>query len=94
VSGLRPANGGRISLTLRDVGTEVVYDVTLYLPDGEVLGVAEVSLASGQSEVRWDGEAPAWLARYVGPLLRQLWTKRREGGPRWPRRVTRWRAEP
>lgn len=92
---LHPESGGRVLLELEGADeAQVRYRVTLFTTDARYEGHARVELAGGESVVEGLGEAPAWLVAQVRPFLRQLWTARRGGeGPRWPRRVLRWRQE-
>ncbi len=92
---LHPESGGRVLLELETVDEAFVrYRVTLFTPSGHFDGRARVELSGGQSLVEGLDRAPGWLVGQVRPFLRQLWTARRDGeGPRWPRRVLRWRQE-
>ena len=94
-SSLHPEHGGRVLLELDEVGDAAVrYRVTLYTPDARFEGWAALETASGETTHGGLNDAPAWLVAQLRPFLRQLWTGRRGGsGPRWPRRVLRWRQE-
>ncbi len=92
---LHPQAGGRVLLELEEAGEAAVrYRVTLFTPDARFEGRAILDPQAGQSVCEGLEGAPAWLVAQVRPFLRQLWTARRGGaGPRWPRRVLRWRQE-
>ncbi|MEM9071634.1 MAG: hypothetical protein AAGE52_24210 [Myxococcota bacterium] len=90
---LHPDNGGRVLFELADDGDPVRYRVTLFTPADRFEGTAAIGRATGDVETAGFDEAPAWLTAQVRPFLRQLWSARRDGGPRWPRRVMRWRQE-
>jgi hypothetical protein len=52
--------------------------------------------SDGQVSMNPMGEqqaAPEWVLKLVKGLLRALWRRHQEDG-RYPRRITRWRAEP
>lgn len=88
---LRPESGARVLLRRRSQDdTQVVYAVTLHLPDGAIEGEAQLDRASGRGELTIEG-GPDWLRTFVLALLRQLWTSRREPTATYPHRVLRWR---
>jgi hypothetical protein len=93
---MQPESGGRLEARLGSSDTSGArYAVELSTPAGTWASDVTVSLASG--EVSWQGwsgpgEPPEWLCRYLRSALRSAWRSRAEDG--WPRRMTRWRAEP
>lgn len=81
-----------------DAGT-VRYRVTLYVPEQDWRGRAEIAAGSGEvSFAPWEGEGdpPDWLVKAAYAFLRSLWNARRNDptAPPWPRRLLRWRAAP
>lgn len=73
------------------------FELSLYLPDAEFHSEARVEREGGAvTFAPWPGEPPpAWLSDAAHAALRALWRAHAsEPAERWPRRVTRWRAEP
>jgi len=93
---VRPEHGGRLELRLAEAApTTARYTVTLYLPRGDAGTTAVLNAESGAVELEpWRGPPPPeWLESFTRSLLRTvLRSKGTEG--EWPRRLTRWRAEP
>lgn len=90
---MKPAHGARIVLRLTSSGPPVEYALELHAPARTHHGTARVSV-DGKVDFAMlsDGDAPAWLLRDAHALLRALFRARSVAG--WPRRLTRWRAEP
>jgi hypothetical protein len=92
---MHPAHGGRIVLRLASAEQALVYHVELYMNATDWRGTAHVELASGQVSfsglAEGAGAPPEWLVQAARALLRATW---RAGDGAWPRRITRWRAEP
>ena len=91
-----PSHGGRIVLRFVSADKSLVYSVELYAPGASWRTRATVDLLQGGGEVTFDavqeGAAPpAWLLQAARSLLRAVWRSKPQT---WPRRVTRWRAEP
>jgi hypothetical protein len=91
---VNPEHGGRIELKLSEVGKGAVeYSIVLSTQGINWRGSACVD-AHGAVELSSPEPAPpAWLADFARALLRTLYRTHHEDGA-WPRRLTRWRAEP
>ena len=90
-----PKHGGRVVLDLLTEDDSVRYRATLATPDQMFEGVASVRLSDGEVGLAWDGAPPpGWLEKNARAFLRGEWNARKAGGPPWPRRISRWRAEP
>jgi hypothetical protein len=91
-------HGGRIELKLLRVGPElVVYALDLVTPARAWQATATLRLADGRVEIgahEGQADSPPWLCDAARALLRSLWRARTDGSADWPKRVTRWRAEP
>lgn len=89
-----------MNLKLRSAtGDLVTYELELSSPSGEWRGVARLVPSSGEVTMGdWEaaGEAPQWLRATTHAILRSVWRSRQidGAGADWPRRLTRWRAEP
>jgi hypothetical protein len=93
---MQPDTGGRFDLRLREQDDRCAgYALTLSTEGGEWSTELTVSAADGDVRCgtwRGEGDPPPWLFRYAHSALRSAWHAHREEG--WPRRLTRWRAEP
>lgn len=92
---MNPPNGGRFELKLQGIdANHATYLAEFALPEGERQATVSVSEETGA--VTWQlgpaDETPAWLLKYAGTTLRTAWRARPKEP--WPRRITRWRAEP
>ncbi len=91
---MQPTHGGRVDPKLRAAAPALTYAVELYTPESVFQGAASVDLSSGA--VTFDTFEPAappeWLVLAARSLLRAGFRSKPDGG--WPRRTTRWRAEP
>ena len=92
---MRPEHGGRLELRLASAESDrVTYELSLETRDAEGFGSATIALAGGAIELSIaDAALPGWLGDFARAVLRALYRAHREDGA-WPRRVTRWRAEP
>ncbi|HEY6559323.1 MAG TPA: hypothetical protein VI072_18690 [Polyangiaceae bacterium] len=90
---MKPAHGGRIVLRMTSSGPPVEYALELHTSSGTHRGRARVD-GDGKVDLATlsDGDAPAWLLKDAHALLRGLFRAHAVTG--WPRRLTRWRAEP
>ena len=92
---MSPDNGGRLNLVLKGPRAEsTVYNAELRGPEG--VWAAEIVIASGGEVLSgpWSGgEPPDWLLKFTLTFLKTHW-RNHQGGTPWPRRITRWRAEP
>jgi hypothetical protein len=88
--------GGRFEARLvAEEPTQARFRVELSAAGAAWSSDASVSRANGDvSFYAWSGagDPPAWLCRYLISALRSAWRAHAEQG--WPRRLTRWRAEP
>jgi hypothetical protein len=93
---MQPDTGGRFDLRLRALDDRHAgYAATLSTAAAEWSTEISVSAADGNLQLdTWNGagEPPPWLVRYARSALRAAWHAHGEQG--WPRRLTRWRAEP
>ncbi len=78
---------------MTSAGPPVEYALELHTPAGIHDGTARVD-GDGKVDLATapDGGAPAWLLKDAHALLRGLFRAHTVAG--WPRRLTRWRAEP
>jgi hypothetical protein len=90
---MKPAHGGRIVLRMTSLGPPVEYALELHTQHGAHHGAARVD-DDGKVTFAGLGDAgpPAWLVSATHALLRSLYRAHKSSG--WPRRLTRWRAEP
>lgn len=89
-SELHPSGGGRVLFELSSQDDDgATYAMTVYLAEDALRGTATVD-NKGKVALDWSEQPPEWLGKQVGPLLRQVATRRGEGA--WPRRVLRWRG--
>lgn len=90
---MKPTHGGRIVLRMTSLGPPVEYALELHTPQATHVGTGRID-ASGQVtfEGLSDEATPAWLVQAAHALLRGLFRAHTQSG--WPRRLTRWRAEP
>ena len=90
-----PESGGRFTLRLLSADDQRVrYDAVLTTHAGRWNGAVQVALDSGTVELTFGEPPPPWLAEATRAALRTAWRSQRDGGGPWPRRLTRWRAEP
>ena len=90
---MKPAHGGRIVLRMTSSGPPVAYALELHTPQGIHHGVARIDESGAVTlEATSGDEPPAWLLQSTRALLRALFRAHVQSG--WPRRLTRWRAEP
>jgi hypothetical protein len=94
---------GRIELRLKPATSAtraVEYAVELHAGPDHWQTWAAVGHAAGDVEFGdWVGPGegpPRWLCDMTRSVLRSVWRAHRDEvpEPRWPRRITRWRAEP
>jgi hypothetical protein len=93
---MHPENGGRFVARL------LAHDAergrfAVELATATALWSSEVEVAASDGTLRWQpwtgpGEPPEWLRHYAHAALRTSWRQHAQQG--WPRRLTRWRAEP
>lgn len=90
---MHPQNGGRLLLTLQQVGqASACYVVTLYEPREQWSGQAEVRFGDGQVDFTGLDAAAPWLCDLTRMILRTTWRNSESEG--WPRRIQRWRPAP
>lgn len=90
---MKPAHGGRIVLRMTSSGPPVEYALELHTPQGIHHGAARIDESGKVTfEARSGAEPPAWLLTATHALMRGLFRAHVQSG--WPRRLTRWRAEP
>jgi len=93
--GVDSSSGGRVTLRRLEGGTDSVdYDGELSTPSGEFRVQASVALADGSVQFAPSGPvAPDWLLEVARTTLRSAWHAHKAGVD-WPRRLSRWRANP
>lgn len=69
------------------------YRAQLFVCDADWEIEAAVQLKDGEVALSTE-EGPAWLREQLRALLRTQWRAVTREGGRWPRRVSRWRAQP
>jgi hypothetical protein len=98
---MTPKNGGKIELRLGPATADSAeYDARLQTAAGSFRASVRVGKSAGSKHVDfgpWTSEVasepPDWLTADARAALKAaLRTSQSEG--RWPRRITRWRAEP
>lgn len=93
---MQPENGGRFVVKLLDEdASRARFAVELATPAG--VWSSEAAVGASDGSIAWQswagaGAPPEWLRHYAHAALRTAWRQHGEQG--WPRRLTRWRAEP
>lgn len=91
---MQPRHGARVTLRLSRADAKLAtYEAVLETSASTNLGRAEVTLADGAVELRFEPAPAEWLGSVVRALLRAEWRAHRVDAA-WPRRITRWRPAP
>jgi hypothetical protein len=87
-----PENGGRVQFKLSASNeNSASYSLSLCAEQRQWLGGCKLDAESGAVEMNVSTDAPGWLCDFARAVARGLHRQGKLG--KWPRRVTRWRAE-